>query len=138
MIKRVKMTAKELSRARAFIRSVQWTFAKSMPQWPHSYVLRKEVPSVREYKWFLKLIEQYGYEDSWNSWWEHYLVIGSYKYWGWDDGDGKGGVINRAVPIKNDEVKRRGQLWLSRNKKIVGPYGRPIAKRYFRRQERIS
>ncbi len=32
--------------AQAFIDSLQWTFAKSMPQWPHFWTVRRDAPDA--------------------------------------------------------------------------------------------
>jgi len=46
-----------------FIDSVQWTFAKTMPEWPHEYIVRDRVDEDL----FLSLvsnIREHGYESS--------------------------------------------------------------------------
>lgn len=46
---------------REFINSTQWTFAKTMPDWPHEYIVRERVDE----NLFVKLvchIRAYGYE----------------------------------------------------------------------------
>jgi hypothetical protein len=90
-----------------------------MPQWPHWYILRED-GRPREFDFIARLIMRYGYHDAWGRRADSYLVIGPYKYWV------LGGVLNRAVPIPNAEVKRRGERWLARHQKKIGPYGRPV------------
>ena len=41
---------------RAYINSMEWEFAKSMPQWPHWYVLRED-GSAREFDFVNRLIK---------------------------------------------------------------------------------
>jgi hypothetical protein len=110
-----------LARARRYIQAGNWTFSKSMPQWPHWYVLR-EWGKARDFDFVKRLIEKCGYTDVWTKGKPpgSYLVIGNFKYWV------LGHVLNRAAPISNAEFRRRGLRWLSRHGKVLGPYGRAI------------
>ena len=63
---------------------MEWKFAKSMPQWPHWYVLRED-GSAREFDFIARLIEQFGYPDKWGTRTDCYLVIGKFKYWAIDN-----------------------------------------------------
>lgn len=120
----MSITKEDARRAFDLVHGLSWTFAKTQPQWPHWYVLKKDWPSATDFRWFLKLVRSHGYLDRWGHWSEHYLVLGSFKYWGWDEaGDA---IINRSAPLMNSEVRRRGEIWLKRNKKCMGPYGRPV------------
>jgi hypothetical protein len=97
-------------RARAYINSMQWKFAKSMPQWPHWYVIRED-GSAREFDFVARLIKQFGYTDKWGNRSDSYLVIGEFKYWAIDN------VLNRATPISNTEMKKRGLRYAARHGK---------------------
>jgi hypothetical protein len=99
---------------------MDWQFAKSMPQWPHWYVVRED-GSAREFDFIDRLIKKFGYPDTWGKRTDFYLVIGKFKYWVIED------VLNRAAPISNVEMRRRGSRWLARRGKKIGPYGRPIS-----------
>lgn len=44
-----------------FIHSVQWTYAKTMPKWPHEYIVRKRVDEALFVE-LVKHIREYGYE----------------------------------------------------------------------------
>jgi len=112
-------TKGQIARARAYIDSMDWRFAGSMPQWPHWYILR-ERGSAREFDFVAHLIKEFGYDDKWGARNDAYLIIGRFKYWVIDD------VLNRAAPVSNVEVRRRGLRWLARHKKKLGPYARPI------------
>lgn len=46
---------------REFIDSSQWTFAKTMPQWPHEYVVRDRVDE-NPFVQLVRHIRQHGYE----------------------------------------------------------------------------
>jgi hypothetical protein len=91
-----------------------------MPQWPHWYVFRED-GSAREFDFLDRLIKHFGYEDSWGKRTDSYLVIGKFKYWVIED------VLNRAAPISNAEVRRRGSRWVARRGKKIGPWGRLIS-----------
>ena len=114
-------TSVQLDRARGYIEEMKtkWRFSKTMPQWPHEYVVR-EWGNSEAFDFFAALTKECGYEDRWGSRSDSYLVIGDFKYWVIED------VLNRAEPISNAEVRRRGLIWLQANGKIVGPYGRPV------------
>jgi hypothetical protein len=110
----------ELARAHEYIKSMDWRFARAMPQWPHGYILR-EWGSAREFDFVARLIKKFGYPDNWGKRIDSYLVIGKFKYWVIED------VLNRAAPISNAEVRKRGLRYLARHGKKVGPYGRLIS-----------
>jgi len=51
----------DLDFCRELIAKSRWIFAKTMPQNPHYYMLRKESTSDAEFVRFLEIIRQYGY-----------------------------------------------------------------------------
>jgi hypothetical protein len=118
--KLAKPTKAQIARARAYINSMDWQFAKTMPQWPHRYVLRED-GSARDFDFVKRLIKQFGYRDPWGSRTKYSFVMGRFKYW--VDAD----CLNRGAPISNEEVKKRGARWLARHGLKPGPYGRPIS-----------
>lgn len=97
------MTRTDLQWARHFIKSQEWRFARTMPQWPHWYIVGGEGNRWRQFNRFANLIEEYGEEDRWGRQTFCYLRVGSYKYWVMDN------IINRAAPILSSEVRRRGE-----------------------------
>ena len=114
-----KPSKDDVARVRKYVDSMDWKFAKSMPQWPHWYVLRED-GRAREFDFVNALIKKFGYPDLWGNGTKHYLAFGKFKYWIEDN------VLNRAAPISNAEVRRRGDKWLARHGMKSGPYGRPI------------
>lgn len=52
------MTEREIEE---FIRSHSWTFAKTMPQSPHWYVVKKKCRNAHEFERFVLHIRKYGY-----------------------------------------------------------------------------
>lgn len=85
-----------MTEARAFIEAGRWTFAKSMPEIPHEYTLRKREPA-RAFERFAALVKRYGYRARWGRATYTYLHVDGWKYWVIGD------VINRerlpAVPV---------------------------------------
>jgi hypothetical protein len=118
-LNKAKLSKEQIARARAYINSMDWKFARTMPQWPHCYVFRED-GSARDFDFVARLIKKFGYADPWGKHTRFYLVIGKFKYWVIED------VLNRAKPISNAEVKKRGLRYLARHGKKIGPYGRLI------------
>jgi hypothetical protein len=117
--KLTKPSKEQIARARAYIKSMEWRFSRTMPQWPHWYVGR-EWGSAREFDFVARLIRKFGYQDQWGSRTNSYLVIGRYKYWIDED------CLNRAAPLSNAEVRKRGLRYAARRGKRIGPWGRLI------------
>ena len=105
----------QISRARKYIDSMDWKFSRSMPQWPHYYIVRKW-GSPREFDFVDGLIEDFGYPDIWGNRTNYYLTIDTFKYWIDDD------VLNRAAPISNAKVIRRGARYCARHGRKIGPW----------------
>jgi hypothetical protein len=95
--------------ARAYIATVRWKFAKTMPDWPHEYTIKEWRPELAsEFEAFCQLIKDEGFVEPWPPpparpiYHNHYLVIGEWKYWamgthGDQDPVEELTVINRAV-----------------------------------------
>lgn len=66
---------------RACIRAQRWIFAKTMPQCPHWYALRKEARSDQEFCRFIKQIRMFGYDERWHHHRHRYLDVDGWKYW---------------------------------------------------------
>ena len=97
-------TADDEARARAFISEVEhlFTYAKSVPEAPHEYLIRARLSAEQqvEFDWLVALIERIGYRGPfWGSTWR-YVDIGEFKFWTsreWHgDGPGVNGMLNRA------------------------------------------
>jgi hypothetical protein len=75
----------EWEAARALLERQEWRFAKTMPENPHEYTLRKTWPDEEQFLWACLFIRQHGYAE----WWPDpvtgraYVVIdlGHYHYW---------------------------------------------------------
>ena len=63
-----------------FIETEKWTFAKTMPEWAHEYIVRERVDE----RLFLKLVEhirQFGYEGKFYSKTMVYFDHNGFTYW---------------------------------------------------------
>lgn len=76
----------DLARARAFIASQTWTFAKTVPETPHEYLMVFTCTDPEGYRWFAALITAEGHDE----WWSvegvqprryRYLTVDGYDYW---------------------------------------------------------
>lgn len=75
-----------------FIKQCTWTFAKTMPEIPHYYVVRDILSNddKKTFDAFGEYIKRNGYSDSFASKRYDYLNAGVYKYWIIDN------ILNRA------------------------------------------
>ena len=78
-----------------FIAKNKWHFAKTMPQNPHEYCLRREADKT-EFERFVRLIRKEGYQELYEG--EMYICYnaGHYKYWTMGEPLEKTILINRA------------------------------------------
>lgn len=73
------------------IDSVNWTFAKTMPEIPHEYIVIDDYPEKsKEIVEFTELIRANGYEKEFYGKKYRYLNIDNYRYWTIEN------IINRA------------------------------------------
>jgi hypothetical protein len=69
-----------LEQLRAFIAQARWIFARTMPEHPHWYTLRKENPQVG-FEAFVLHIRKNGYEDVFQGRAYTKLDIDDWTYW---------------------------------------------------------
>ena len=122
-----KPSENQIARALKYIDSMEWTFARSMPQWPHWYVVGNR-HNAYEFRFVGRLIWDFGYADTWGNRTNWYLTIGNFKYWF------EGYVLNRAAPMWNAEFRRRGLRYAARHGKRIGPWGRLVSVKKKRRK----
>ena len=84
-----------------FIAEVKWRFAKTMPQWPHWYVMEDWNPGREaEFGELVRRIFEEGRDEQWGTGkWERtvrYYYAGNYKYWVMDPTIEETDLINRA------------------------------------------
>ena len=102
----------ELERARAFITRCRWTFAASVPEWPHFYCLRRWLPADAQddFDWFESLVAEHGYPGTfWRATWLYLELGDGWKYWFSNEAFREGRIVNRArldIGQLNMEVER--------------------------------
>ena len=84
-----------------FIAEVQWRFAKTMPRWPHWYVMKQWNPAREaEFMELVRLVFEEGSDQQWGTGdYERtvrYYYAGDYKYWVMDPTIEATDLINRA------------------------------------------
>lgn len=90
------MIEPDFTRLREMISRCQWTFAKTMPQCPHEYIVRGKCPlSDDDFNYFVEMQRRYGVRQHWGKYNLPYLHIDGYKYWTMDAELEETGVINR-------------------------------------------
>jgi hypothetical protein len=81
-----------------FINSQQWTFAKTMPQWPHYYIVRN-AHNEKDFVGFVEYIRANGKPEPFLDKTYIYLEIDGWKYWTMGDTIEETTIINRAGAI---------------------------------------
>jgi hypothetical protein len=80
-----------------FIEENKWTFAKSMSDIPHWYIVKQKCTSSFLFEEFVKYIRSNGYEEAFYSKTFVYCNVGEYKYWTMGSPLEKTIIINRAL-----------------------------------------
>jgi integrase len=70
-----------VSEMREFIAHHRWVFAKTMPQHPHEYTLRKHARSDEEFEAVVSFIRAEGYTERHSGRTYTYLNVDDWKYW---------------------------------------------------------
>lgn len=78
------------------VKSLEWTFAKTMPQIPHEYIVRGKTADEDTYVAMYNAIDSRGEPGDWNGTQYKYLHPGDgYKYWKMTDTIQESTIINR-------------------------------------------
>ena len=88
------MTTEEL---RSFVQDSTWTFAKSMPQTPHEYTLRRNAKDEALCERVIIYIRQVDYHQKWGKTTYTYLDIDGWQYWTMGSPQDQTILINRAA-----------------------------------------
>jgi hypothetical protein len=80
---------------REFIKSSQWTFAKTMPEWPHEYIVRERVDKVL-FEALVRHIRQYGFEGRFYQRTLIYFAEDGLLYWTMGEPIEETTIINRC------------------------------------------
>jgi hypothetical protein len=90
----VNMTMDEL---RSFVKESKRMFAKSMPQTPHEYTLRRDARDEALFERVVIYVRQVGYHQKWGKTTYIYLDIDGWQYWTMGAPLDKTILINRAA-----------------------------------------
>jgi hypothetical protein len=91
---------------RTFVDSCRWTFAKTMPLWPHEYIVRDR----RDYKLFVELVQhirQHGYEGRFYAKPITYFDEDGLVYWTMGAPVEETVIVNRCPKENTYEVRLR-------------------------------
>lgn len=80
-----------------FISNSNWTFAKTMPQWPHYYIVRSS-QNEKDFVAFVEYIRANGKPEAFLDKTYIYLELDGWKYWTMGDPIEKTTIINRCRP----------------------------------------
>ena len=70
----------DLNRIRSFIETHKWVFAKTMPETPHEYTLRR-LANEEEFIFFVAFIREYGDTRKFKGRKYVYLDVDGWSYW---------------------------------------------------------
>lgn len=87
----------DIERARKYIASVRWQFAKTMSNNPHEYTVREwNKDKESEFIWFVEAIREFGVQEKFYKATYSYFTIDTWKYWTMGSPIDKTIIINRA------------------------------------------
>jgi hypothetical protein len=81
----------------SFITNSNWTFAKTMPQWPHYYIVR-DAQNKKEFVEFVEYIRANGKPEPFLDKKYIYFEIDGWKYWTMGNPIEETTIINRCKP----------------------------------------
>ena len=87
-----------------FIQSVHWAYAKTMPKWPHEYIVREQVDEALFVK-LVKHIREYGYDGKFYTKTITYFDHEGMTYWTMGAPVDETIIINRCKKENTYEVR---------------------------------
>jgi len=82
---------------RQLIAKCTWTFAKTMPQWPHEYIVRgKCALTDEEFLYLVHMQREHGIVMKWGPYNFPYLIVDGYRYWTMGSPYEETIILNRA------------------------------------------
>lgn len=92
----IEYSSMSLAELSDFVQAHAWTYAKTMPQCPHEYVVRKNVADDDAFCRFVMTIRRLGNVEPYFTKIHRYLDVGAFKYWTMGDWLPTTIIINRA------------------------------------------
>jgi hypothetical protein len=89
---------------RKFIDTCKWTFAKTMPEWPHEYIVRENVDENFFVEW-VQHIRANGYEGNFYRMNITYYDDGDMVYWTMGAPIEETTIINRCKKVDSYEIR---------------------------------
>ena len=80
---------------RDFVREAKWTFAKTMPEWPHEYIVRERVDE-NLFDWLVRHIRANGHEEAFYTEKYIYFEEDGLLYWTMGNPINETTIINRC------------------------------------------
>lgn len=87
----------EESRAKRFVESQKWIFAKTMADIPHWYCLKKNNADDAEWLWFVNYMLENSVQGEFYGRKYRYFYLGEYRYWQMDPTPYECDLINRCL-----------------------------------------
>ncbi|PIP08686.1 MAG: hypothetical protein COX51_03105 [Syntrophobacteraceae bacterium CG23_combo_of_CG06-09_8_20_14_all_50_8] len=101
---------------RDFVDSSQWTFAKTMPEWPHEYLVRERVDRVL-FEALVRHIRQHGFEGRFYQRVLTYFAEDGLVYWTMGEPIEETTIINRCKEEGSYENRLRNGTLPHNNQK---------------------
>ena len=101
---------------REFIESCKWTFAKTMPEWPHEYIVREKVDKVL-FEALVRHIRQYGFEGRFYQRVLTYFAEDGLLYWTMGAPIEETTIINRCKEKGSYENRLRNGILTNNNQR---------------------
>ena len=101
---------------REFIASSKWTFAKTMPEWPHEYIVRERVDRVL-FEALVRHIRQHGFEGRFYQRVLTYFAEDGLLYWTMGEPIEATTIINRCKEKESYENRLRNGTLPQSNQK---------------------
>ena len=93
---------------KAFVDSEQWTFAKTMPEWPHEYLVRDRV-DANLFESLVRHIRQHGFEGRFYQRSITYFAEDDLLYWTMGDPLPETVIINRCKQADSYESRSKNR-----------------------------
>ncbi len=94
------MNYKKLENIEQILESKEYRFAKTMPEDPHFYTLKREWGNPKEFEKAVLYIRENGYKELWKDGQHYiYLYMNGWKYWTMGSPVSETILINRAEDI---------------------------------------